>query len=389
MLTGLADLTSGPPEWRAPAPVPGGRRRPEYPVTDLRVTVYRIPTESPESDGTLEWNATTMVLVQCDAGGMTGLGYSYTDASAAMLIQDLLDARVRHRDALEIPAIWQTMVHSIRNLGRPGLCSSAIAAVDAALWDLKGRLLGLPVATLLGPARSRVPLYGSGGFTSYTESELCRQLARWADQGFRWVKMKVGRDPAADPSRVRAARRAIGSGTGLFVDANGAYPAKTALHWAEAFGEADVTWFEEPVSSDDLAGLALVRQRAPAGMDIAAGEYGYDLPYFQRMLSAGAVDVLQADATRCAGLTGFLAAGALAQGFQVPFSAHTAPAVHLHPCCALPGLVHLEYFHDHARIESLLFEGVATPEDGCLAPDLSRPGLGFDLKVSDAIHYQR
>ena len=115
------------------------------------------------------------------------------------------------------------------------------------------------------------------------------------------------------------------------------------------------------MSSDDLDGLRLLRDRAPAGMEIAAGEYGYDPFYFRRMLEAGAVDVLQADATRCGGITGFLKAAAIADASHMPLSAHTAPALHLHVCCAAPRLRHLEWFHDHVRIEQVLFDGAPTP----------------------------
>jgi L-alanine-DL-glutamate epimerase-like enolase superfamily enzyme len=189
--------------------------------------------------------------------------------------------------------------------------------------------------------------------------------------------MKIGTDPGQDLERVRAAREAIGSGAALFVDANGAYSRKQALAFAEAFAELDVSWFEEPVPSDDLQGLRLLRDRAPAGMEIAAGEYGYDVAYFRAMLEAQAVDVLQADATRCGGITGFLRAGALADAFQLDLSAHTAPALHVHACCALPRLRNLEYFHDHARIERMFFEGNPEPVAGVLRPDLTRAGNGL------------
>jgi L-alanine-DL-glutamate epimerase-like enolase superfamily enzyme len=263
----------------------------------------------------------------------------------------------------------------------------AIAAVDSALWDLKARLLGLPLVTLLGAVRAEVPVYGSGGFTSYSIEQVQSQLGNWVEQGMARVKMKIGRDPQADMERVRAARQAIGPKTELFVDANGAYTVKQALAQASAFEVHRVAWFEEPVSSDDLAGLRFVREHAPAGMEITAGEYGYDLSYFRRMLEAGSVDVIQPDATRCAGITGFLQVGALAQAFASPVSAHTAPSLHLHPCCAVPGVRHLEYFHDHTRIEQLFFEGAVRPINGFLAPDLSRPGFGLELKRRDAQRY--
>ena len=343
-----------------------------------------MPTIGPESDGTLEWNSTTLVVVQAGSGGTVGLGYSYADASTALLVQDQLAKVVKGQDALAPKANWNAMIARTRNLGRPGIVSMAVAAVDIALWDLKARLLDLPLVTLLGAVRESVAIYGSGGFTSYSDDQLRRQFSRWVEEGITRVKMKVGRDATADVGRVETARTAIGPDTELFVDANGAYSRKHALELSRRFADLNVRWFEEPVSSDDLAGLRLLRDRGPAGMDIAAGEYGYDAGYFRRMLSAGAVDVLQADATRCGGITGFLQAASLCEAHHMPLSAHTAPSVHTHLGCAVTPLRHLEYFHDHVRIESMFFEGVRSPENGRLSPDLSRPGMGIEFKRADA-----
>jgi L-alanine-DL-glutamate epimerase-like enolase superfamily enzyme len=356
-------------------------------ISDVRVSAFSIPTAAPESDGTLEWNATTLVLVEAEGGGKTGIGFSYADTATAKLIHDILCSVVRGRSAFAVGGCQEAMVSAIRNLGRPGICSMAIAAVDNALWDLKARILDLPLVSLLGAVRTAVPIYGSGGFTSYKIRELQEQLAGWTSKGISRVKMKIGREPHDDAARVCAAREAIGSASKLFVDANGAYSRKQALAMASSFSDSDVSWFEEPVSSDDLEGLRLVRDRAPPGMDISAGEYGYDLGYFRRMLQAGAVDVLQADATRCAGITGFMQAAALCQGFHVPLSSHCAPSIHIHPCCAATPVRHLEYFYDHARIETMLFEGAVEPKNGLLAPDLTRPGLGLEFKRMDAAQY--
>ncbi|HZZ85931.1 MAG TPA: enolase C-terminal domain-like protein [Anaeromyxobacteraceae bacterium] len=362
--------------------------RPEAWVEGVEVSAFTVPTSAPESDGTLAWDRTTLVWVEARGGGERGVGYGYADLATARLARELLAPLVAGRDPLDVAGAWSAMVHAIRNLGRPGICSMAIAAVDAALWDLKAKLLGLPLARLLGQVRAAIPAYGSGGFTSYSEAELRAQLGGWAAEGLGMVKMKVGRDPAADPARVRAAREAVGPGVALFVDANGAYRRKQALRLAELFGAQGVAWFEEPVSSDDLDGLRLVRDRAPAGMEVAAGEYGYDAWYFLRMLQAGAVDVLQADATRCAGITGFLEVGALAAAFGVPLSAHCAPSLHVAPLCALRAAVHAEYFHDHVRLEGMLLDGAARAVKGALSPDLSRPGLGLALKAADAERFR-
>jgi L-alanine-DL-glutamate epimerase-like enolase superfamily enzyme len=304
--------------------------------------------------------------------------------STAKLIESLLAEVVDGLNALDVPAAHAAMRHAIRNLGRPGIVSMAISAVDNALWDLKAKLLDCPLLDLLGAARESAEIYGSGGFTSYSIEQLQDQLGGWAAEGIKSVKMKIGRDPAADLERVRAARKAIGPDVHLFVDANGAYTRKQALAEAEKFAECGVTWFEEPVSSDDLEGLRLIRDRAPAGMQIAAGEYGYDGFYFQRMLAAQAVDVLQADATRCGGITGFLEAGALCGAFQVPFSFHCAPSLHAVAACVAPSFLIGEYFFDHARIEHMFFDGVPRLVDGALRPDRSRPGFGLEFKRADA-----
>ena len=305
-------------------------------IDHIQVSAYTIPTDLPESDGTLEWNKTTIVIVEAASGEACGVGYTYADVSTALLVKTMLSDVVSGRNAMDVPGCWIAMQQSVRNLGQRGIAEMAISAVDIALWDLKAGLLEIPLVTLLGQARAGTPIYGSGGFTSYSMDQLQKQLSDWTESGIGMVKMKIGRNPDRDIERVRRAREAIGAEPKLFVDANGAYPRKQALEFAHRVREWDVRWFEEPVSSDDLDGLRMMRDRAPAGMDIAAGEYGYNAGYFVRMLDAGAVDVLQADATRCGGITGFLQAGALCAARSMPLSAHTAPSVHLHACCAAP-----------------------------------------------------
>jgi L-alanine-DL-glutamate epimerase-like enolase superfamily enzyme len=303
------------------------------------------------------------------------------------LIHDLLGREIIGRDAMDIPAAHVALIRSVRNIGRPGIASTAISAVDNALWDLKAKLVGLPLFKLLGEFRKGVPIYGSGGFTSYTTSQLQEQLAGWIEEGISRVKIKIGGDPHGVLERVRAARFAIGIQPELFVDANGAYTIKEALSLAEAMDEHQVSWFEEPVSSDDLEGLAFVRNHVTPQMEIAAGEYGYDPEYFDRMISSGAVDVVQIDATRCLGVTGFLRASAVCHTRKMPISAHTAPQIHAHICCSVPGARHVEYFFDHVRIENMIFDGAIAHKNGVLYPDLQRPGLGVELKRKDAERY--
>jgi L-alanine-DL-glutamate epimerase-like enolase superfamily enzyme len=361
---------------------------PEVPIESVQARAFDVPTDRPEADGTIRWNSTTLVLVEAFAGGKFGIGYTYSDRSTVTLIAGKLAGTVEGKDAFAPEAAWLAMERSVRNLGREGLAATAISAVDTALYDLKARLMGVPLVQLLGSYRMAIPIYGSGGFTSYSDDELGRQLSGWvAEQGCRDVKMKVGSEPELDPHRVEVARRAIGERANLFVDANGAYEVKQALRLAGNFARQGVTWFEEPVSSDDLDGLRAVRERAPAGMDVAAGEYAYTTDYVRTMLESSAVDVQQADITRCGGITGFLQIAAICEAHHVDLSGHCAPALHLHAACAAPRLRHLEWFHDHVRIEHLLFDGAPLARDGAIEPDLSRPGNGLIFKEADAARY--
>ena len=356
-------------------------------VERVDARAFRIPTDRPESDGTFSWAATTMVVVDVAAGGARGLGWTYSTAAAAAVVHDELAGAVCGLDALDPRACHDAMAAHLRNVGLPGIGAAALSAVDIALWDLKARILDVPLVGLLGAARDAVAAYGSGGFTSMADGELADQLGGWAAEGFGAVKMKVGRDPGDDLRRAAVARDAIGSGTELFVDANGAYECGQALALAQGFDDLGVTWFEEPVSSDDLAGLRLLRDRVPGGMRIAAGEYGWTPWGLRLLIEAGAVHVLQADATRCGGVTGFMTAAALCEASCLPLSAHTAPTVHAHLCCAAARGISVEWFHDHVRIEQRLLDGAAVADGGMLVPDRGRPGLGVELREPDAARY--
>ncbi|HKT84301.1 MAG TPA: enolase C-terminal domain-like protein [Solirubrobacterales bacterium] len=355
-------------------------------VEDVWATAYTVPTDRPESDGTLEWDSTTIVVVEVAAGEMQGIGYTYSHQAAAEVVAATLASRVIGMDALTPPRAWAAMQEAVRNFGRQGICAMAISAVDIALWDLRAKLLGLSLADSLGRFREAVPAYGSGGFTSYTDTQLAEQLRGWVERGCERVKIKVGREPERDPERLATARAAIGEGVELMVDANGAFDRRGAARWAERAAELGISYFEEPVPSDDLEGLRWLRGEVPVGVTIAAGEYAWDLPDLERL--ARCVDVLQGDATRCGGITNLLRADGICRAHGLPFSAHCAPQVSAHLCCALERAVHVEYFHDHERVESMLFDGAIELEDGMLRPDPDRPGLGIELKRAGAERFE-
>ena len=360
-------------------------------VDAIDVRTYTVPTDAPEADGTLSWDSTTMVLVLATSGSTRGLGWTYGPPACASMITDMLAGVVTGRGAMDVTGSSEAMIRAVRNAGRPGVAGYALSAVDIALWDLKARLLDLPLFRLLGAVREQVPVYGSGGFTTYDEHRLREQLTHWAvEQQIPRVKIKIGEswggEPGRDLERMRQARSVIGDAAELFVDANGGYTRKQAIRVMTAAADAGVSWFEEPVSSDDLEGLREVRDAVLP--DVTAGEYGNDLYYFRRMCAAGAVDCLQADASRCGGITEWLRAAAVAASFGLQVSGHCAPHLHVHAAAAIPNLRHLEWFHDHVRIESMFFDGTLDPAGGWIAPDPDAPGLGLTLREGDVADYR-
>ncbi len=362
--------------------------KPDVEVERVEAAAYTIPTDSPESDGTKEWDSTTLVVVHVHAGGEVGLGYTYGPSSAAHVVTTMLADAVRGASPMEPQRIQRRLRASLRDAGQAGLGALALSAVDIALHDLRARLLELPLTVALDSVHDWVPVYGSGGFTTYDAERVAAQLGAWASQGISRVKMKVGRDPAQDTERVAAAREAIGPDVALMVDANGVFSPDGALAWIARHDQFGITYFEEPVSSDDLPGLRRVRAQAPREMAIAAGEYTWSPLDTQRLLEAEAVDIVQADVTRCGGITALLQIGALCDARQRPFSAHCAPALMAHVGCAIASLVHTEYFHDHVRIEQLLFDGVAPVRDGAMWPDRSFSGHGLRFREDRARRFQ-
>ncbi|HEX5598956.1 MAG TPA: enolase C-terminal domain-like protein [Micromonosporaceae bacterium] len=355
----------------------------------LEAAAYRVPTDFPSADGTVTWSDTTLVLVRATQNAVTGTGWTYGPAAAAAIVRDLLAPAVTDLDADQVPAVWLAMQHTLRNAGRPGVAGLALSAADNAVWDLKARRHDLPLARLLGAVRAAVPVYGSGGFTTYDDERQHRQLTGWVqEQGIPRVKIKIGESWGSrverDLHRMAAARRSIGDAAELFVDANGAYDRKQAIRVLHAARDLDVRWYEEPVSSDDLAGLGLVRDRVLA--DVAAGEYGYELAYFARM--APYVDCQQIDVTRCGGISEFLRAAAVAAAHNLPVSAHCAPHQHLAVAAAVPNLRHLEWFHDHVRVESLLFDGAVAATGGAAPVNLDAPGHGLTFRAADAERFR-
>jgi len=356
-------------------------------ITEFDVRAYRIPTETPESDGTLNWQSTTLILVTLSSGTETGLGYTYGNKGLRDFIGDLIKKGAVDEDAFQIEKIWGKLVRLIRNEGRTGEGSMAIAAIDNALWDLKAKLLNVPLGYLLGLSREKVEAYGSGGFTNYSMPQLENQIAAWREAGFKKVKIKIGAPPEVEFERLTHVRRWCGDGMKLFVDANEAYDLMTAREIADILKELNIGWFEQPIFAQDIEGMHDLKMQFPSGIYLTTGEYVYNVDDARRFLAGDAADVLQLDITRCEGLTGFLKCAHLCEAYNIPVSSHCAPALHVSPACSVAGLRHVEYFFDHARIEKRLFDGVPEPKAGWLTPDLGRNGHGLEFKFEDAERY--
>lgn len=348
-------------------------------IEQVHTATYEFPTPAPEADGTLSWSATTAVAATVSAGGRTGLGWTYSSPAAAGVIDHHLAGAVQDRDAFDIPGGWQAMRRACRNLGTKGLVMQAISAVDIAWWDLKARLLDCSLVRLFGRSRDDVPIYGSGGFTTYDDRQLADQVEWWHKVGASAMKIKIGESRGGniprDLARVAQLREFAGDAVGLMVDANGGYTVGQARRVGSALDALGVIWFEEPVSSDDTQGLRVVRDCVRC--DVAAGEYAADDYDAQALVPV--VDCLQLDVTRCGGYTGWLSAAAVAQAHNLEISGHCAPALHAHVAAAAPNLRHVEWFVDHARLEPQLVDGAPEARDGALHVDPDRPGHGMSL----------
>lgn len=356
----------------------------DAPIGRIRTASYGFPTPEPETDGTLAWDRTTAVVVTVSADGQEGLGWTYSTASAATLITQVLGPAVLGRDAMDVPGCWSAMHRAGRNLGTRGLVGQAISAVDVALWDLKARLLSIPLSSLFGRVRESVPVYGSGGFTSMDQTQLAEQISLWRTAGCRAMKIKIGQgwghDVDRDLARVNRFAELTGPEVQLMVDANGGYTRGQARRVGRELDELGVVWFEEPVSSADVSGLGAVRDQLRC--DVAAGEYISDLDEATALCPV--VDCLQLDATRCGGYTGWLRAAAVADAHHLDVSAHCAPALHAPVATAVPNLRHLEWFSDHMRVDQWLLADAPEIIDGHLHLDNSRAGHGMAIGADAA-----
>ncbi|MCF8587819.1 enolase C-terminal domain-like protein [Gordonia liuliyuniae] len=342
----------------------------------LRTVVHRFPTPHPEADGTLRWDSTTAVAVTVVNGDHQGFGWTYSHAAAAEVIDTVLRRALDEADVSEPVRCWRAMVDACRNIGATGLVMQAISAVDVALWDLHAQTLGVSLPRLWGRERPAIPVYGSGGFVNEDADTLAANVGDWARSGCAGMKIKIGEawgsEIGRDLDRARLLTELAPAGVDCMVDANGAYTRGQAVRVGRALDRLGITWFEEPVTSDDVDGLRGLRDRLDC--DVTAGEYSWTVDDTERI--SAAVDCVQLDVTRCGGYTGWFRAAAVAKAHHLQVSAHCAPALHTPVAAATPNLRHIEYFVDHARLEPALADGVPRLADGVLVPNTG-PGHGL------------
>lgn len=355
-------------------------------IDKLEVKYFEIPTETPERDGTLEWLSTGLVTLELYSGSHKGLGYTYADrATASFLVEHALPY-LKGKDESQHFLMLDVLKRKYRNLGNAGVTSMALSAVDIALWDLRASVLNISIQNLLGIRRECTPFYGSGFFLDDNSQDLMRQLEKFQNMGIDSFKMKIGDGFNSDISRMKDMRMRIGDEASLFVDANGYYGHKEALELSREMEKFNVSWFEEPISSDDINGLQFLKDRFPFKVNLVAGEYCYQITDVLRLIESKAVDIIQVDATRCEGVTGAMRASQLAHAYNLPVSTHCAPLLHGNIGLSLENLYISEHFYDHTRIEEKYFTHKGSYIDGAYWPSSDQIGFGWDLNSQTREH---
>ena len=346
-------------------------------VTGLRTERVEVPFATPVRTAIHHIESVSCVLLRLDTDeGHEGQCYMFAFGQRrAKVLEAMAHALAGHvvgRDPDHVQAIWQDMWRDNNFLGHRGVPVFALAAIDAALWDLRGKAAGRAVWRLLGGMRDRVPAYASGGlWVSLTVDELQAEARRFVADGFRAVKMRFGKASVAeDAERCAAVREAIGPDVRLMADANQGFTVNHAIRLGRAIERHDLTWFEEPVQAYDLKGSA--RVAAELDTPIASGETEYARYGFQDMLDAGAADILMPDLQRVGGISEFMKVAAMAEARDVPVSPHIFTEQSLQLCGAIANV----NFAEHMPWFVPLFAERMEMADGCLLiPD--RPGLGF------------
>lgn len=340
-----------------------------------------VPAGIADATRTVERIGFTLVKVQT-TDGVIGWGVTYHEVGGEAiktLIEHDMAPKLIGRDPFDTEVLWQEFFGYLRGVGRKGLMFAALSAIDIALWDIKGKALGVPLVKLFGGGRDQVPVYGSGGWTSYSDQQLVAEAVDIVSRGYTTIKLKVGvdggRNPNRDVERIRQVRQAIGPDIGLMLDANNCWDAATAARFANRVADQNPLWLEEPVFADDIPGLA--RFRRATDVPLATGEHEYTKFGVRDLLLNEAADIIQADGTRAGGFTEMLKIAALTQAWNVQFAPHAMENVHLPLVAALPNAPFLERLLMFEDVTARVFPEAALPVAGYLAVPAA-PGLGLE-----------
>jgi len=358
----------------------------QHKISKVEVHLVSAPVKAGFSDATrkVETVGYTVVRITTDQG-LEGFGITYHEVggeATKCLILKNMAPKLIGRSPLETEVIWQEFFHYLRGVGRKGLMFCALSAVDIALWDLKGKIVNLPLYKLLGGNKTKVPVYCSGGWTSYSDEELVDEMESMVGQGYSMIKFKVGveggRNPRRDIERVRKVREAVGPTVALLLDANNCWDSATGVQFANNVREYDIMLLEEPVFADDIPGLA--RFRRGTDIPLATGEHEYTKFGVRDLVLNEAADIVQTDGGRAGGYTELLKIAAITQAWNLKFAPHALENIHIHLVSAVPNALFLERLLLFEGITAQVYKNAPLPRNGYMEiPD--QPGLGLELNM--------
>ncbi len=350
-------------------------------IKDIQCDLYRIPLPVVLSDATHgEMAYFELVTVRIGThSGLAGVGYTYTVGSGGPAVQALIRHDVQPlllgADARCIERLWENMWWKLHWVGRGGVAAFAISAVDVALWDLNAKLCQEPLWRLLGGYTDRVRAYAGGVDLNHPLDQLLEQTRQHLANGFRAVKMKVGRARLAeDVERVSAVRQLIGPEVDLMVDANMQWRVDQAIRAGRALREFDVLWLEEPTIPDDVAGH--VRIARLGGLPIAAGENLHTIYEFQTMMTSGCLAFPEPDLSNMGGITAWLKVAQMAQAHNLPVTSHGVHDLHVHLLAAVPNGSYLEV-HGFG-LERFILHPLEIQNGEAIAPERAGHGVVFN-----------
>jgi L-alanine-DL-glutamate epimerase and related enzymes of enolase superfamily len=355
-------------------------------IASVEVHLVETPVKGNFADSTrkVETIGFVVVLVKTDTG-RTGLGITYHEVGGEAIRECInvdIAPRILGRSPMETEALYDESFAYMRGIGRKGLAFCAYSAIDIALWDLKGQMHDLPLFRLLGGKRNVVPVYASGGWTSYSIDELVEEAKRMVSEGYTKMKLKIGVDGGKnineDVRRIRAVREAVGPEVDIMLDANNAWTAATAIRFADKVRELDIFLLEEPVFADDIPGLA--RFKRGSNIPVGTGEHEYTRFGVRDLILGNAVDIVQADVARCGGYTESLKIIALIQAWNLQYAPHGMEHMHMHLVAAHSCGLMLERLYMFEQVVGDVFDNPPAPKNGMLTlPET--PGLGLKVKL--------